>query len=85
MRPGDAFDVTITRGGDIYEVAWLMRRFLRGHDRIGVDRSGALFAHVFCPDEHIDEVVRRLSYIMGDRARVSFAGALEGVEASAST
>jgi hypothetical protein len=83
VQPCQVYRIGVPAGGDAMEAAWLLRRFLRGHDRVGVDRNGALYAHVFCPDEHTDEVVRRLSYILGDRAHVSFAGTLASAEEDA--
>lgn len=82
-EPCQAYRIAVATPTDRMQVAWMLRRFLRGYDRVGSDRDGTLQAHVFCPDEHVDEVVRRLSYILGDRARVTFEGRVESAGSSA--
>lgn len=76
-EPCQVYRIVVPSSAEPMEAAWLLRRFLRGYDRIGVNEAGALMAHVFCLDADALEVVRRLSYVLGDRARISFEGRLD--------
>jgi hypothetical protein len=50
--------------------ALLARRFLRGYDRVGVDATGSLIAHVACPSEAAPKVAARLAHLLGCSVRV---------------
>lgn len=64
-RAHQVLQVGLPDSSCMLEAAWLLRRFLRGSDRVGVDEKGTLLADVCCPDELTDEVVRRMMYILG--------------------
>ncbi len=79
LRPSDwhahvnrqVVQVQLQRSADRLETAWLLRRFLRGGDRVGLDEHGNLQALVDCPDEAANEVIRRMAYILGSRAAIT--------------
>lgn len=50
--------------------ALMLRRFIRGYDRVGEDAAGKLVAHVYCPPEHATAVRDRLRVLLADTARV---------------
>ena len=52
----------------------LLRRFLRGYDRLGLSPSGKVAALLYCDDRHIDNVTRRLKFIMGESVEVRIVG-----------
>ncbi len=54
--------------------ALLLRRFVRGYDRVGEDGERNLRALIYCPADHLPFVVGRLTPLMADVARVSVAG-----------
>ncbi len=53
--------------------ALLLRRFIRGYDRVGEDGAGGLRAMVYCPPADLPLVVARLAPLLADYARVSTA------------
>lgn len=63
LRPGD----------DVPSLILLLRRFLRGYDRIGVDERGRLMALVYVPLEHADGVLGRMGKVLGERVRLEIA------------
>ena len=56
------------RGLDVFLV---LRRFLRGHDRIGVANDGSLHVIVYCSDTHIGGIVRRMRRLLGTQYAVT--------------
>ncbi|MGE5596458.1 MAG: hypothetical protein ACM3S1_10555, partial [Hyphomicrobiales bacterium] len=52
----------------------VLRRFLRGYDRVGVASDGTLPAMIYCRAEHIDGVVQRMRTLLGPSAEVAIRG-----------
>jgi hypothetical protein len=50
------------RGIDAY---LLLRRFLRGYDRIGLDSGSLLPVAVYCAEAHLEAVLSRIRYLLG--------------------
>lgn len=72
-RPGQTLSLTAPRHATM-ETAWMLRRFLRGDDRIGFGQRDGLMAQVFCPDEHLGAVRARLAHLIGERTAVKELG-----------
>lgn len=72
-RPGQSLSLTAPRHATM-ETAWMLRRFLRGDDRIGFGQRDGLMAQVFCPDEHLNAVRARLAHLIGERTVVKELG-----------
>lgn len=54
--------------------ALLLRRFLRGYDRLGEDVDGSLLAMLGdCPEAAVDGIIQRLQPVLGDRTRITVA------------
>jgi hypothetical protein len=66
--PGHVVRIVPPSGEDIRALAWLLRRFLRGYDRIGASADGGLEVVVYCPDTAIRRVLARLRSLIGDYA-----------------
>jgi hypothetical protein len=58
--------------------AFLLRRFLRGYDRVGLHPSGCLELRVYCPPEHVPAVRARLRLVVTESSVI--ATSLEGLE-----
>lgn len=68
-------------GDEPLETFLVLRRFLRGYDRIGVTSGGALPAIIYCGAEHIAGVVTRMHRLLGEGYRIAITGsALAGAE-----
>lgn len=68
-------------GNDPLETFLVLRRFLRGYDRIGVTSGGTLPAIVYCGAEHIAGVVTRMHRLLGEGYRIAITGsALAGAD-----
>jgi len=55
---------------DPMDAVILLRRFLRGYDRIGVTSSGDVPVNIYCGDEHIEGVTRRIRTLFGPSYRI---------------
>lgn len=75
-RPGQLLSITTPRHATM-ETMWLLRRFLRGDDRVGFGQREGLVAQVFCPDDHVEAVRGRLIHLLGERASVRELGRTE--------
>jgi hypothetical protein len=56
--------IELTPAADMLAVAWLLRRFLRGYDAVGVGESGELRAVIYCGPERVPAVLRRLAKLL---------------------
>lgn len=63
--------VRLPREEHVEAAALLLRRFLRGHDRVGEDGNGALAAMVYCEDVQIGGVLNRLRVVFRERAVIT--------------
>ena len=70
-QPCQVIAVTVGPSDDLRQTAWLLRRFLRGYDRVGASVDRGLEAHVYCPDEALRRVLERLRTLLGTHAKVS--------------
>ena len=67
-------DVTPAPGSGPLETFLVLRRFLRGYDRIGVRDDGTLPTMVYCSDDHIEGVVQRMRRLLGPATQITIAG-----------
>ena len=65
------------RGLDAFLV---LRRFLRGYDRIGLDSGSLLPVSVFCPAEHLPRVMGRMQGVLGDGFELRVLASIETAE-----
>ncbi|MBA4179233.1 MAG: hypothetical protein C0506_01455 [Anaerolinea sp.] len=72
-RPGQLLAISAARHTTM-EKAWILRRFLRGDDRVGFAQGDGLEAQVFCPDAHVDIVRGRITHLFGDRTTIRSVG-----------
>jgi hypothetical protein len=63
--PCHLVEVVPPAGEGSLDVFLVLRRFLRGYDRVGIADDGSLPAILYCSDEHIDGVVRRMRRLLG--------------------
>lgn len=82
-QPGQVIDVTVPASEDIRETAWLLRRFLRGYDRVGAAPSGGLEVTVYCPDNAVQRVLERLRVLLGRGVKLQLADRIEPAVAGA--
>lgn len=52
---------------DVPALILLLRRFLRGYDRLGIDQEGRLIALLYVAPENAATVVNRMSKVLGKR------------------
>ena len=71
-------EVTPPAGERSLDVFLVLRRFLRGYDRIGIASDGSLPALVYCSDERLDGVVRRMRILLGSNYGVAVLGRADG-------
>lgn len=69
--PANAIDVQLPGGEDPGQAALLVRRYVRGYDRIAVHGRGGLRVTAYCPPEHAATVAARLVLVLGERARAT--------------
>lgn len=70
-------------GDDALALALILRRFVRGYDRIGGDGEGGVVLCVYCEDEHVPAVLRRLKTVLGERTVLTPMPREEGDRAAA--
>ena len=63
--------VTPVASDDPWEVALLLRRALRGYDRLGADADGGLAVLLYCRDEHLGRTLARLETVLAGRVRLA--------------
>jgi hypothetical protein len=59
----------ISKDFDVWTACILMRRAIRGYDRIGVDAAGKPALLIYCPTEHLERALERLSRVMDGMIR----------------
>lgn len=72
--PAHLVEVRPPHGADGLDVFLVLRRFLRGYDRIGMATDGSLPVIIYCSDEHIDGIVRRMELLLGPGYDVTVRG-----------
>ena len=72
--PANPIRITLKSPKLLFQTALLLRRFVRGYDRIGVDQHGELCVIAYCPPDHVAVIVERLSSFLGTDAQVESAG-----------
>lgn len=77
-RIGTGFQVITIDPGleDPVAVALVLRRFLRGSDRVGLGEHGCLEVHAACEDDVLPVVLRRLQHVLGAGHAIAAAGFL---------
>lgn len=68
--PGNGIRVTLKSPKLLFQTALLLRRFVRGYDRVGLDQQGDLYIVAYCPADHVAIVIERLSSFLGTDAQV---------------
>lgn len=81
-HPGQVIEVSVPASEDIREMAWLLRRFLRGYDRVGASEAGGLEATVYCPDAAVPRVLERLRTLLGRGVKLQLADRIESETAT---
>lgn len=76
-HPGQVIGVSVPASEDIREMAWLLRRFLRGYDRVGAREGGGLEITVYCPDDSIPRVLERLRTLLGRGVKLELEDRIE--------
>lgn len=76
-RSSEMFGVTLKNGTPVIEAAWLLRRFLRGYDRVGVDIHGAPKAQTFCAPGDSAKVMSRIHALLGERLELVHEGTVD--------
>ena len=69
--PCHVVNVTTPPSEDQRTVAWLLRRFLRGYDRVGASADTGLEAFIYCPDASLPRVLERLRTLLGAHAKIA--------------
>jgi len=69
-QPGHLIRVQPATNADLMPTVMLLRRYLLGYDRVGVDGKGGAVAVVYCPAEHLSAVVQRMPVFLGGRVRI---------------
>jgi len=67
--PRHMLRIEVQDGHDGMEVAWLLRRFTRGYDRVGVNDLGQLVLEVACPPADVTAVIARLRPLLSEEVR----------------
>jgi hypothetical protein len=64
---------------DVPALTLLLRRFVRGYDRLGVDSEGRLLALLYVAPEHAAAVVNRMTKVLGDQVQLIPAVPIAGI------
>jgi len=65
--PCDPVSLVLRPTDDVPSLILLLRRFLRGYDRVGVDAQGRLMALVYVAPQDAASVFTRLATVLGER------------------